>query len=150
MRICVIEGQYPEEVTSKRYVWSTKPKDLLESMGLYNQMESELRAEAGGEPIFNLVGLDNVYGMFGLQNLPLAINRGISSAAAKGDLRLFVLKPGIPSRAVYQTLYSTTELHFRIFRKHGVLFIYGVKPRTILHAIEAGERRFAPRLTPIV
>jgi len=150
MRICVIEGQYPEEVISKRYVWSTKPKDLLESMALYNQMEAELRRSAEEKVVFNPVGLDNVYGMFGLQHLLLAINRSISSAAAKGDLRLYILKPGIPSKALYQMLYSTTELHFRIFRKHGVLFVYGVKPRTPLHAVEAGERSFVPRLIPIV
>ena len=150
LRVCVIEGQYPEEVTSRRYVWSTKPIDILESMGLFNQMEAELRAEAGGEAVFNLVGLDNVYGMFGLQKLPLFINRGISSAAAKGDLRLFILKPGIPSKAAYQTLYSTAEIHLRIVRKHGVLFVYGVKPRTLLYAIEASEKSFVPKLVPIV
>jgi len=150
MRICVIEGQYPEEVTSRKYVWSAKPKDLLESQALYNQMEAELRARAKERNVLNIIGLDNVYGVFGLQNLPLYINRGMSSAAARGDLRLFILKPGIPSKAVYQTLYSTTELHLRLIRKHGVLFVYGVKPRTILHAIEADEKSFVPTLIPIV
>lgn len=150
MRIGVIEGQYPEEIASKGYIWSIKPKDLLESIDLYYKMVAELKGRAKEKRALTVTAVDTLYSMFGLQNLLLAINRYIAYAVANGDLSIFLLKPGIPSKALYQSLYSTAKLHLRIFRKYGVLFIYGVKPRTPLYAIEVGERSFVPRLIPIV
>jgi len=151
MRIGVIEGQYPEEeIASKGYIWSTKPKNLLENIDLHYEMIAELKRRAKEKGALTVIALDTLYSRFGLENLLLAINRYIAYAVANKDLTIFLLKPGLPSKALYQSLYSTAELHLRIFRKYGVLFIYGVKPRTLLYAIEVGERSFLPRLIPIV
>jgi hypothetical protein len=68
----------------------------------------------------------------------------------KGNLGIAVLSPGYGAASM--VLSELADVYMRLIKKNGALILYGIKPRTILYAVEADTSRgyATPKLTPIL
>jgi len=66
------------------------------------------------------------------------------------SLMLLLLRPSFEN--LNRTLGALSDTHLKIIREHGAVFLYGVKPRTHLYAIEIDtpQGHPMPKLTPVV
>lgn len=121
-------------------------KSIEEDYQRYLKIEEELMNETG-QPVLSIVGADSIIAHYGKETVMKVWNRDATRIREKGSLGILVLKPGYAELPL-----PIADMHLKVTREHGALILYGVKPRTSLHAVEmdVSEGCPLPKLTPII
>lgn len=100
-----------------------------------------------GKPPIRLFGIDRLIQYYGerVSDLLYVMQDEVKK---RGGLVLWIAKPVKPW--LIESLAPLADLHFKIFRKHGCIFVYGIKPRTPLYGTKIMEEDPIPSLIPIV
>ncbi|MEM2424840.1 MAG: hypothetical protein QXM00_10275, partial [Candidatus Bathyarchaeia archaeon] len=146
LRICVKDypGFKPES-----YIVTFKGESISEDYAKYMEVERELM-EKTNQPALHITGADMLIDTYGLKDTLSAIRAYTTRVRETESLGITVIKPGYPRLA--KILGSTADIHLKITREHGAILVYGVKPRTNLHALEMDTSKgyATPKLTPII
>jgi len=150
LMVCMAEREL-DELSKPQFIWTFEVEDLWESMEEFFGRIRKL-SESTGQPALLVVGVDALFGWFGLKDLARVLNVSLSLVRKEGYLGILLLQPGIPQPSIYEMLNAIVDVHFRIVKEHGVLLFYGVKPRTGLYAVDVDTTQgyLMPKLTPIV
>ncbi|MBS7634771.1 AAA family ATPase [Candidatus Bathyarchaeota archaeon] len=146
LRVCV---KYFLGIKMEPYLVAFKGESISEDYAKYLETEGELRKRTC-QPILHIIGIDMIVDTYGAKETLSAIRRYAVGMRETGDLGIILLKPGYPRMA--KILGATADIHLRITREHGAILVYGVKPRTKLHALEMDTSKgyAMPKLTPII
>jgi KaiC/GvpD/RAD55 family RecA-like ATPase len=144
----VFVRQYPE-LKLELYTATFKGEDASEDFEKYAGVAAELRRRTR-KPLLHIIGVDTLVDTYGEKEALWLIRTGLTISRAMGDLFIVLLKPGYPR--VAEVLGATADVHLKVTREHGVVLIYGVKPRTNLYVVEmdVSEGYPMPKLTPII
>jgi KaiC/GvpD/RAD55 family RecA-like ATPase len=112
-------------------------------------VEKELTTETG-KPIILLFGYDSLIAHYGVGATMEIANSQATRVREKGNLGIGIVKPGYEDAS--KILASMANVHLKIVREHGVVIIYGIKPRTKLYVLETDTSKgyHLPKLTPIL
>jgi hypothetical protein len=140
--------QYPE-LKLEPYIVTFKGEGASEDFEKYAGVAAELRRRTR-KPLLHIIGVDTLVDTYGEKEALWLIRTGLTISRAMGDLFIALLKPGYPR--VAEVLGATADVHLKVTREHGVVLIYGVKPRTNLHVLEmdVSEGYSMPKLMPII
>jgi KaiC/GvpD/RAD55 family RecA-like ATPase len=140
--------QYPE-LKLEPYIVIFKGEGASEDFEKYAGVAAELRRRTR-KPLLHIIGVDTLIDTYGEKEALWLIRTGLTISRAMGDLFIALLKPGYPR--VAEVLGATADVHLKVTREHGVVLIYGVKPRTNLYVVEmdVSEGYPMPRLTPVI
>lgn len=146
LRVCV-KGH--PGIKPKPYLVAFKGESFSEDYAKYMEVEHGL-IERTGQPALHISGADMLIDAYGLKGTISAIRAYTTRVRETGSLGITVLKPGYPKLA--KILGATADIHLRITREHGAILVYGVKPRTGLHALEMDKSKgyAMPKLTPVI
>ncbi|MEM2673385.1 MAG: ATPase domain-containing protein [Candidatus Bathyarchaeia archaeon] len=146
LRVCVKD--YPG-IKSEPYVVAFKGESISEDYAKYLEVERELM-ERTGQPVLRITGADTLMGTYGLKGTLSVLGIDATKIKETGGLGIILLKPGYPKLA--KILGAIADIHLKITREHGAILVYGVKPRTNLHALEMDTSKgyATPKLTPII
>jgi len=146
LRVCTFR---PLALKREPYVIEFEGKNIDEDFEVYLKVATRLRKETN-RPILNIVGIDRLLANYGTSDVLKILNSSATIIREYGDLGVFLLKPGYPR--VSEILNAIVDVHFKIVREHGALFIYGLKPRTRLNFLEMDVSKGypLPKLTPVV
>jgi hypothetical protein len=108
----------------------------------------ELR-EAAGKPVLSVVGFDTVEYIYGVREGLKVLGKDVSAIRNMGDVRVNVNRPSVKVR---RQLIDVVDMHLTVDETRGVIFTYGVKPRTVIHDfdIRVQEGLAEIKLTPII
>jgi len=140
--------QYPE-LKLEPYIVIFKGENASEDFEKYAGVAAELRRRTR-KPLLHIIGVDTLIDTYGEKEALWSIRTGLTISRTMGDLFIALLKPGYPR--VAEILGATADVHLKVTREHGVILIYGVKPRTNLYVVEmdVSEGYPMPRLTPVI
>jgi hypothetical protein len=102
------------------------------------------------QPVFESMGYDSLVSVYGAEAVRRTESLMSSRIREKGNLAIVVLKPGCEDAS--SMLSAIADVHLRITEEHGVMIVYGIKPRTNMYVVEmdASKGYALPRLTPLV
>jgi len=132
-----------------RYIIPLNSKNLEESMRLWEE-EKRRTMEATGNPILKLVYLDTIDTFLPLEQARRAMEKlAILTKKERGLLLLFS-RPG--SEKLRQYASNLADLHLKLLNEHGIILFHGVRPQTLLHALEMTNLEEDPKLklTPLI
>ncbi|MEM2122101.1 MAG: ATPase domain-containing protein [Candidatus Bathyarchaeia archaeon] len=143
MRICEFHGHSP----GKPYFFTVEAKDISVDFKVYAEVAEELE-ESTGKPTLAVAGLDTLTAVYGEEACMKALSLGAARIFRGAALYLANPSPEGPAEKFSPAM----NIHLKLTREHGVLLLYGVKPRTSLYAldVDASKGYPMPRLTPIV
>lgn len=146
LRVCVKD--YPE-IKLEPYVVIFKGESIVEDYAGYISVERELMARTG-QPVLRITGADMLVGMYGLKETLSALKIDATKIREVAGLGIVLLKPGYPRLS--KVLAAIADVHIRVKRYRGKIFVYGVKPRTNLYALEMDTSKgyALPKVTPIM
>jgi len=102
-----------------------------------------------GKPTLSILGVDRVASYYREEEVLKAINIGVTITRVNKSLLMLLLKPSYPKLG--KILRALADIHLKLTREHGVLILYGIKPRTCLYVVEMDVSQGYPlaKLTPI-
>jgi len=105
----------------------------------------------GKMPPLTVIGMDTLISTYGLEDSTRIIHLSIRRAQLTGGLNLIVARSIPIYRRVQETLPSISHTYLRLTREHGVLLLYGVKPRTGIYGVELdlSGGSIETKLTPV-
>lgn len=120
----------------------------------YKQWLTSLRTlqeVTGSKEVAVFIGADSVYHQYGEDCMHRFLSLEALRTRMEGGLLLIATKPGLESRAV-KAVSNVADVHLKLVRRRGALLIYGLKPRTELHAVsvDVSQGYPIPKLTPMV
>ena len=106
--------------------------------------------KATGQPLVTVGGYDSGIAPYGMDAMMRAAVIDAARARDKGNLNIVVQRPGYGAASTI--IGEMADIHLKLTERNGALILYGVKPRTILYAVEMDTSRgyYAPSFTPIV
>ncbi|MEM1584410.1 MAG: ATPase domain-containing protein [Nitrososphaerota archaeon] len=112
----------------------------------FTELENKL-LERYRRPPIRLFGVDRLVQYYGERvfNILYIVE---DELRRKGGLIIWIVKPVKPW--LMKGLAPIADIHFKIFRKHACMFMYGVKPITPIYGIQIREDSPIPNLIPIV
>jgi KaiC/GvpD/RAD55 family RecA-like ATPase len=124
-----------------------------ENISLDNKRITEIEAELTNEtkqPLVYVMGYDSAIAVYGMDETMRTAVFDAARVREKGNLGIAVLSPGYGAASM--VLSELADVYMRLIKKNGALILYGIKPRTILYAVEADTSRgyATPKLTPIL
>jgi len=131
------------------YIVAFKGEDAMEDFEKYVSVVIELRRKTR-QPLLHVTGVDTLIDAYGERETLWLMRTALAISRTTNDLTIALLKPGYPRAA--EVLGATADVHLKITREHGTVFVYGVKPKTNLYALEmdTSEGYPMPKLTPII
>ncbi|MCX8154023.1 MAG: hypothetical protein N3E52_06290 [Candidatus Bathyarchaeota archaeon] len=146
VRVCIKE--YPG-IKLEPYIVSLMGNGISEDYARYLAVEREL-AERTSQPTLCITGADMLVGAYGIKDTLATLKLEATRIRETGSLGIVLLKPGYHRLA--KILGAIAEVHLKVKQKHGKIFVYGVKPRTNLYALEVATAKgyILPKLTPII
>jgi KaiC/GvpD/RAD55 family RecA-like ATPase len=147
LRVC--EAHDLSITSSKPYIVMFKAKDPWKDYSKYLEIEKELM-QTTGQPVIHVSGADTLASYYGECICRDLLGRCAKLIREHRSFGIILLKPGYPK--LKETLPSIASIYLRLLREHGCLLLYGIKPRTCLHAVEMDVSKGypLPKLTPIV
>ncbi len=146
MRVCV---KHHSELKPEPYVVALRGEDLSEVYEMYGNVERELRSKTG-QPVLSIIEADALIDAYGEREALWFLRTCIAKTRQTKGLTMVLLRPGYPRAA--EALGSLAHVHLKVTREHGVVLVYGVKPRTNIYALEmdASKGYPMPKLTQII
>jgi len=146
LRVCVKD--YPG-IERRPYITPFKGDGLARDYERYLELERGLM-EKTGQPVLRVTGIDTLIHYYGKEGALAVLKMDATKIRETKGLGIVLLKPGYPE--ISKILGAVAEIHLKIIREHGSLLIYGIKPRTGLHAVEMDTSNGypMPKLTPII
>jgi KaiC/GvpD/RAD55 family RecA-like ATPase len=132
-------------------VWTFDSSDVVGSLENFPAMIDKLTQKYQQTSLY-MEGIDTLFSSFGPENIVKILNATITTSRNHGNLNLMILRPGIPSPALYEMLRSIADVHLRLIKKEGTLLLYGLKPWTPIYAVQTDRTQGYPwpRLAPVV
>ena len=124
-------------------------RDFESDLLKYDAVGRELRKKSGRGSTLYIFGMDTITDWYGERGAYTAM-RVVASVVTRGKhLGVMLLKPGTPTLS--KLVGAIADVHLKVTREHGCVFVYGVKPRTPLYVMELDASRGypMPKLTPI-
>jgi KaiC/GvpD/RAD55 family RecA-like ATPase len=120
-------------------------KDLETVLKTYEHFASEV-----GRPILSMVCAATLATLYGDERCLEILKTAAAQAKNAGAILIAIIGAGYRDLAIKLSLLA--DFYFRLTRKHGCLILYGVKPRTLLYAVEADTSKGYPtaKLAPIL
>ncbi|MGB9960056.1 MAG: ATPase domain-containing protein [Candidatus Bathyarchaeales archaeon] len=145
-RVCVKD--YPG-IKLEPYVVAFKGENISEDYVKYLEVERELM-ERTRQPVLRVTGADMLIDAYGPKEALSILKVDAVKIRETEGLGIILLKPGYPKIA--KILGSIAEIHIKIIREYGKIFVYSVKPRTGLHVLEMDTSKgyAMPKLTQII
>lgn len=110
----------------------------------------DLRKLTGGKPVFRSIGYDTLESLYPDEPEKMYEAAGLDLMRTKsgGDLSYAIVRP---SSYILRKVRDLVEWHFVMTRKNGLLMLQGMKPHTILFAVECDISRGYPlmKLRPL-
>jgi hypothetical protein len=99
--------------------------------------------------VLSVVGFDTVEYVYGVREGLKVLGKDASVIRNMGDVRVNVIRPSVDVR---RQLIELVDMYLTVDEAQGVIFIYGVKPRTVIHDfdIRVQEGLAEIKLTPII
>ena len=146
VRVCT---RIPIGTAKEPYLVKIGGGKMEEDYQHYVKIESRLMKETG-QPLIHVIGADTLLAYYGLEAEMKTLNLHATRTREKGNLCIVILKPGYTELS--KLMGAMADVHLKITREHGVLILYGVKPRTGLHVVEmdASKGYPLPQLAPII
>jgi len=144
-------SEYPAEPS----LWESKP-NFIQIKGISAKEDFLICSEAianlarrTDKPILCVISVDTVITLYSEAEYEKLFNTVGSYVRKFSSTAIFIKSSRTPW---VKGLSSAACIHLKLGREHGSLLLYGVKPRTGLHAVEMDTSRGypMPRLTPIV
>ncbi|MEM2341895.1 MAG: ATPase domain-containing protein [Candidatus Bathyarchaeia archaeon] len=144
-----IEPKYSEWNSQSLCSVNIKGKSIEEDFEIIVDETLKMMNRTGKPPLLVLSANTFIY-YYGISNAIKALSVLSTIIKEHNSLMLVFLKPGF--ERVGRMLGAMADTHLKIIREHGAIFLYGVKPRTPLHAVEldVSEGYPIPKLTPVV
>lgn len=144
-----IEPTYSELSNQSSYLVNIKGKSIEEDLEIIANETLKVMNKTGKPPLLVISANTFIY-YYGISNAIKALS--VLSAITKEHnlLMLVFLNPGF--ERIGRILGAMADTHLKIIREHGAIFLYGIKPRTPLHAVELdiSQGYPIPKLTPVV
>jgi len=133
----------------KPYLATLKNEKPEDSVREYLRVGDKLRKQTG-KPVMWWVALDHFVNIFGLEHADKALSELSTNVIRQRELAVVLAKPGL--ERIVGTVSNVAATHLRILDKDGSVLMYGVKPRTSLHAvtIDAEKGLSSTSFIPIV
>ncbi|MEM4576366.1 MAG: ATPase domain-containing protein [Candidatus Nezhaarchaeales archaeon] len=146
LRVCI--KRYPE-FELEQYIYLLEGEDPERDLSNCFMLEREL-AKLTGQPVLRLIGVDTLMDIYDPEKIPSIFRALATWTKSTSSLGIAILKPGTPRLRKFVS--AIADLHLKVTRRHGTVLVYGIKPRTKLHALEmdVSEGCPMPRLTPII
>lgn len=95
----------------------------------------KIKKETGGKPVFRSIGYNTLESHYPDQPDKLFAAVGVAMTRTKsgGDLTLAIARPSLN---ILDKIKDLVDWHFKMTRKHNLLMLQGMKPRTALYAVE--------------
>lgn len=126
-----------------------KLEGVKRDLDVWKKTYEKMRVESG-RPVLVTAGVDTIEAFYSHEPALFGfIGEMVAKVKSNKDLRIVVAKPG---STFLQKVADSSDIHLKIIERDGCLFLYGKKPSTILHNIEATFEKGHPqvKLTPIV
>jgi len=132
-------------------VWTFDGSDIVGTLETFPAMIDKLTQKFQQTSLY-MEGIDTLFSSFGPENIVKILNATITTSRNRGNLNLMVLRPGIPSPALYEMLRSIADVHLKLIKKEGILLLLGLKPWTGIFAVQTNRTLGYPwpRLAPLV
>jgi hypothetical protein len=132
-------------------VWTFDSSDVVGSLENFPAMIDKLTQKFEQTSLY-MEGIDTLYSSFGPENIVKILNATITTSRNHGNLNLMILRPGIPSPALYEMLRSIADVHLKLIKQEGTLLLFGLKPWTAIYAVQTDRTQGYPwpRLAPVV
>jgi len=146
LRICILGTLTTPE---KPCVVEFKGKNIENDYQQYLEVAHKLR-EKTGRPLLYIIGVDTLLANYRRDDVMRILNLSATTIREYGALSILLLKPG--HLRVSDSLNAIADVHLKLVREHGALFLYGLMPRTKLHAVEMDVSKGypLPKLTPVI
>jgi len=133
----------------KPYLATLKNEKPEDSVREYLRVGDKLRKQTG-KPMMWWVALDHFVDIFGLEYADKALSELSTNVIRQRELAVVLAKPGL--ERIVGTVSNVAATHLRLLDKDGSVLMYGVKPRTSLHAVtvDAEKGLSSTSLIPIV
>ena len=134
---------------SAPYVIALGGKSREDIVRMYKDANIALRGPDEKKPIIDFNGLDTLEYIRGGDIAIKDLFSGVARVKITEDVGIGVLKPGLK---MTQEIMNMADTHLRILDVNRCPCIYGIKPKTIIHAIITDKEKGYPniRLVPIV
>jgi hypothetical protein len=140
--------KYPWTV-GEPYTVELEGRDINKDAEKYLAVEMEIIEKTGEAPL-HILGIDTLVAHYSPEEVLRIL--GIKAVRVRETGTLIELLLKRPYHEQFGQLTKLANIHLKLLREHGVLLIYGVKPRTELYTVEADTSMGypMPRLTPII
>jgi KaiC/GvpD/RAD55 family RecA-like ATPase len=134
--------------SKEKYVMALGGKTAQENLKLWMEAMQVLRGPKN-RPIIEFTGFDTLEYIRGGDVAVKMLLNAVAKMKISEDLGIGILKPGLK---VTQEIINMADTYFKVVSIDKCPCIYGVKPKTIIHAIVGDEEKGAPhvKLMPIV
>jgi len=146
LRVCEPYGLRESE--GKPYIVQFEAKDPWEDYFKYIKVEEELM-RVTGKPVICVTSVNTLLSYSNEATCEKILAQDAIRIRRHESLGIILMKPGYEGLARKLNAIATTYLKLR---EHGCLFLYGVKPKTSLYAVEMDVSKGypLPKLTPIL
>ena len=118
-------------------------------LSLWNEAKRKLRKETG-KPTLSLAYIDRITTSIPVKLTGRALDRAATTTKNEGGLLLLFSRPG--SEELIQSVSNLSDLHLRLLNEQGIILFHGIRPRTLLYALEMTGCEGHPKLkiTPLM
>lgn len=147
LRLIVPQQLFPVKASGNELTISGE--DWAADLTKIADASQRVKAETGNPNLW-MIGVDTLANLYGEADCLEILNLIAALTRLDGGAAVYILKAGYGDLAL--KLSATADIHLRMTRKNGTPLLYGVKPRTGLHAVEADDAKGYPiaKLTPIL
>jgi len=144
-----VEFGYLGQINREPYVIGIEGKNMEEDLKTIVDEILRMRREIG-KPLMLTLGANTFITHYGPSSTIKALNALSAVTRENSSLMLVLLKSGF--ERLGRIVRAMADTHLKIIREHGVIFLYGIKPRTPLFAVELDVSKGypIPKLTPVV
>ncbi len=145
MRIAEIR----DEATDGASVFRLDPNDIRVSHRIWNEEKRRMTRDTG-KPVLKLVSVDSAGIHWPLEQARRVMEMESKLTKDEGGL-LVLLSTATGNEGLYRDASNMSSVRIRLINEKGVMLLQGIRPRTILYALEAtGEGGYPQiRLTPM-
>lgn len=133
---------------NKPCVLTMEAKNIEEDYSRWIEAQNKLIEETN-QPVLEIIGTDMVESVFSEEAVKSVVAQATAQTRRNGNLTIAISKPG--SDPLTQKIANISDVHIKLVREHGALLMFGLKPRTGLHVLEAdvSEGYPLPKITLI-
>ncbi|KON30685.1 hypothetical protein AC482_03290 [miscellaneous Crenarchaeota group-15 archaeon DG-45] len=131
------------------YVVAFDPDAPEGMMSLWRKAKEELM-EATGRPTLTIAHIDRIVTSLTDDLTRRALDMAVTATKNEGGPLLLITGPG--TEKLTRSASSLSDLHLRLLNEQGVILFHGIRPRTLLYALEIDGSEGYPKLemTPLV